>query len=98
MGWADSERVKQRGMGRRRTWWAARKRRAARPRPRRARLRMCKLLLRRQRRLQCLSMRVHAYGLGDGQRGRERVEAGVERTVGTHDGGFKGIKSSESMA
>jgi hypothetical protein len=97
MGWADSERVKQRGMGRRRTWWAAGRLRAARTRARRARRRTCKLFPQRQRRLQCPSVRVHAYSLGDGQRGRRRAEAGVERAVGASAGVFKEIKSSEFM-
>jgi hypothetical protein len=97
MGWADSERVKQRGVGRRRTWWAAGRLRAARKRPCHARRRMSKLFPRRQRRLQCPSVRVHASGLGGGQRGRERAEAGIERAVGANEGVFKRIKSSESL-
>jgi hypothetical protein len=97
MGWAASERVTQRDMGRRRTWWAAERLRAAGKRPRRARRRTFKLFPQRQRRLQCPSVRVHAYGLGGGQRGRERVEADVERAVGANEDTLKGIKSLESL-
>jgi hypothetical protein len=97
--WAgvDSERVKQIGMGRRRTWCAAGRLGAARKRPRRVGRRMWKVLPRRQRHLQCPSVRVLAYGLGGGQRGRERAEVGVERAVGAHEDVFKGIRSSESL-